>query len=215
MKVYTLCSKTHESLANHFLIPSATEAGFLVQVIPTEQICATGFYKEKGWMETMQAKIEMLIRISKEHHDELFIYSDCDVVFNPKNFNPKVATRDFEPSLFLACQNDVVQLCAGFMIMKGGEELEKLLGLVLENIEKYHEDQTALNAVIKIVRAPVRILPDFEYCCIRQLSGTLNNQNIWNETNFEIPQQWKIFHTNWTKGVPMKQKLLEYIYESI
>jgi hypothetical protein len=194
---------------------TSLKAVFKVHVAHTEQVSPSGFYLKEGWTETMRQKIEMLLEISQNNRGKIFIYSDCDIVFNPKNFNPEIALKDFGDTPFIATQDDVVQKCAGFMILKGSEDLEKVLQLVLDSIYFYKEDQAALNAVINEFSIPVTILPRNEYCCIRQLEGTLDENNLWNEKPVIFPENMKIFHGNWTTGIEMKTKILGQAYEYI
>ncbi len=215
MEVHTLSTPSHEEMLNDFLLPSATKAGFIVKVHRTKQHSPSGMYREEGWTETMRQKIEMLLEISKEKRGEIFIYSDCDILFDPKNINPEIATRDFGEENFAVFLDDVVQLCAGFMILRGGEMLERLFELVLSHIDEYEEDQTALNEVLKKFPVKAGILPRQEYFCIRQISGTLNALDVWNGEPFTIPENLKIFHANWTKGIKAKQDLLKFARSEI
>ncbi len=209
MNVFTVCTLSHKGLFEKYLEPSAKESGFCVVKKDVPQLCKDGSYYQPGWKETMQQKIEILLEISKTHRGEIYLYSDCDVLFNPDNFSPEIAKKDLGQN-FIALQNDVVQACCGFMIMRGSEELENLLSLTLKYMEHEPEDQAALNAVLRDFPIKVKILKRKKYACVRHFFNKISN-GVWNQKPFRLPRGMKIFHANWTKTVEDKNQLLRFV----
>lgn len=214
MRLYTFCSPSHRPMLERYLAPSADRAGFDLHALAIEQLCPSGSYYDSGWLETMRRKVEFLTGISESHRGECVVYCDSDVLLNARNFGPETARRDLGTH-YLALQDDVVQYCCGFMILRGCAELESLFAETLRALDGAGDDQTALNRVVAAGPYRVKRLPRKQYACVAQFRCTLGSDRLWNGTAFRVPRELKMFHANWTRGVEQKERLLACVERSL
>jgi len=162
---------------------------------------------ENGWQLTMKKKVEYVLEALNETKEgEWFVHSDCDVLFFEGWDNILQKQKD---SLDIILQNDAICLCAGLFFCKSNANTKALWNLVNENLEKFDNDQTALNYFLHHSKLKIGVLPNtyFTYGLI--------NKNRWTGEDFLFPDILKIktFHANWTTGIDNKIKLMNKCLE--
>ena len=208
MKVYTFFTDSHKNIFNIFekYFPYEDNIELNIKWFPQE--CLSGKYMGDGWNSTMKRKVEYVIQALEETKDgEWFVHSDCDILFF-KDWDKIL--KEKKDNFDIILQNDAVCLCAGFFFCKSNSNTKKLWNLIYSNLEKFDNDQTALNYFLRnLTDLKIAVLPDtyFTY-------GLLNAQP-WSGENFIIPniEKIKIFHANWTNGVDNKLLLLNKCLE--
>lgn len=161
----------------------------------------------------MRSKLDLLIQASKDNEGKVFVFADADVIL--LDFSPSIADNNIRPDQILVAQNDRGDLCAGMMIMRGGEKLttffkNALTTLIFKNKDDF-DDQDAINQTYRSkeeYRRAFGFLPEKLFGCI----GHFNGGRLWDGvTRPPISNICHTFHANWTEGVQNKINLLNLI----
>lgn len=204
MKVYTFFTDSHRELLDIFLaqFPYDADTEVVVKYLPQE--CKKGEFMSDGWISTMKRKVEYVLQaLNETPHGEWFVHADCDIVL----FDGwKDVWERNKNKVDMIVQNDHSMLCAGFFFCESNVQTKLLWGRVLRDLNKFDHDQTAMNFFIKQTEElKVGVLPDsfFTYGYFKK--------DKWTGQDFEIPdaKDLKMFHANWTEGVPNKVSLLK------
>jgi hypothetical protein len=145
MKLVTYYTDSHFDLYKNYFIPSIKD-NFEIFEKCGNQVCSEGSYFNPGFNETTKNKIEFLLE-SLEHlnEDEIVLFSDVDIVF----LSPVKEYLDQYIEYDMVFQEGFGGLNTGFFIMKNKKPVKDLLKLVIDNCHLYHDDQVALNFLIK------------------------------------------------------------------
>jgi hypothetical protein len=207
MKIYTFYTESHSELYEIFynqLRLASDSIELVTRKFPQE--CAEAAYLADGWQLTMHRKVEYILEALEETPEgEWFVHSDCDIAL----FDGWTDIHSkYEEVLDMMIQDDYSMLCAGFFFCKSNGRTKALWTNVLNNLHRFDHDQTAMNAFIKHdPTLKVGTLPPsyFTYGYF--------GQKVWNGEEFEIPEleNLKMFHANWTSGVPNKLKLMKKV----
>lgn len=206
MKVYTCYTESHIQL--HEMLKSSLEKTnpdleLVSDLLPQE--CVTGNFMESGWNLTMNKKMDQII--NSIDTGEIFIHSDADVYFfKPVKDKLLEELGDFD----IAFQDDSFSgLCCGFFIARPSHNLKNLWTDVKYNIDRYGNDQNALNMVIK--NHPIK------YKMLSRTFFTYGHvgRGIWNNDHFEVDPNIHVAHANWTVGVQNKINLINFMREKI
>lgn len=200
IKLYTFYTETHKSLYYNYFLDSYKKTNMNFELISDcfEQECDGNFMSD-GWNKTMYKKIYQILKACGDN--ELFIHSDCDVYFK-KNIKEPILQEldDFD----IAFQDDVLSgYCMGFFICKPSKEISILFRDVINNIDKYGNDQVALNKLINKYNIKHKKLSNRFFSYGQLKSG------LWNNNNFELPSNALMMHANYTIGIENKMKLLD------
>lgn len=212
MKIYTFYTESHKSLLENFFIPSLFkyESPSLV-VENLTQKCQTATYMKQGWLETMMDKVNLIIKAIKDNYGNVFIYSDCDIIFCNqfvKDCLDKLNNKD------IVFQTDnVSDACCGFMVISANKNSYNFFNLILQNIHKYKDDQAPINEYLKNQETPItyNLLDNLYYNLYFDLKGKALNWDPFKDQLPNIPSNIKIFHANWIIGIEKKYKTLELI----
>lgn len=216
MKLYTFYTPSHEELINKYFLPSLSnnkEFDIIIKQFP--QLCSDGEFMHNGWINTMMQKVEYHIQSCLENHNDIFVYSDCDVQFLNNEQVVETLLNELE-DYDIACQNDVhpyfdrTTYCAGFFICRGNNKTVNLFTSVLEEMKKRYpsmHDQEALNKNLNTVKH--KILSNQFYTHAQTLKKLWENEN----DTFSIPKNIMVHHANWTHGIKNKIKLLDIVKE--
>lgn len=152
---------------------------------------------QEDYLKSILYKVDTIIEAIRENHNDIFIFSDVDIIFFQK------VSKDL---IFLLGDNDIVFLsdnyrktivCTGFFICRGNLRTlnlwmkcrKRLEHAILEKIPMH--DQDFINKILhekpKIVK--FGYLPLDRYYCPRDF---LKLENI-----FPIPRNICIYHANW------------------
>lgn len=224
IRLYSICSSTHEILKNNYFLPSIKDR-FEIIITNFEQISPTGIFMEDRWRDTMLVKVDTIIKAINNNPNKVFIYSDVDIQF-------------FKPFAYLIKKligvNDIVfqrehdkVACAGFFIAKGNKRTLALW----KNVRKFMQkneltgDQRPLNYILfrndnnsnldnfvfedKVELSKLK----WDYLPDTFVGGaTIWKKNIWKpDKNFPIDKNIIMHHANCTIGVGNKIKQLEYV----
>lgn len=84
MKLYTFYTESHKELYEDWFLPSTDIDPDIDEVEVYsfyDQICKSGEYGSKNWPKAMACKTEMIIEAIKNNWNQVFIYSDVDIIF--------------------------------------------------------------------------------------------------------------------------------------
>lgn len=218
MKVYTHYSESHKDLYENYFKKSLrelyTKDELAIRSACHKQTTSSGAFMEAGWLESMQYKLEVILKAIEENRNEYFIFSDVDIVFYDKFIDDLLASVD---GYDIACQEDCGSLCAGFFIAKGNEKNFNLFTKIYKTFRQLVNDQVALNHYKDDVN--YKLLDKNKYYTIGNFYNNPDGTHVWdNSTNIIPPDSMKIHHANYVVGVEGKTKLINLIktnYESL
>ena len=200
MKIYSAYSKSHEIFLPWFETIKVVEPDIEIEYTKIEQKCSTGSFKDEGWDEATQQKIEVLLSIiDTDDGSDFFIFSDVDIQFFKPVYNlGKIALKNHD----IVFQNDYGGgPCTGFFYCKRNIKTRKLF----EEASKFKiDDQNATQYAL-------RLLPEVQYALLPKEYFTYGMfYRHWDgDQNFNIPSNIVMHHANWVKGIDKKLELLE------
>ena len=204
MKLYTCYTESHKSLLEEAFLPSLIEGEYELIVEKFDQNCPSGEYDSAGWDLTMKKKAELIHQAIKDNWGEVFLYVDCDVQF----FKPtKEYILESIEGFDIACQDDVLSYCAGFLACRANERSLKLFEQVIEQTPKYGDDQRALNGILDEQNPDIKITKFDKRIFTIAMLGT----RVWRGKRLNGPDNLLAHHANWTIGIRNKFKLMEMV----
>ncbi|MBK22378.1 MAG: hypothetical protein CME70_00110 [Halobacteriovorax sp.] len=206
MKAYTFFTDSHEDILKKHFIPSFPFSdGIELNIKHFPQECPSGEFQKDGWEETMRRKVEYVIQSIDENieRNDLFIHTDCDIIF----LQPIQESMIKELGSFdVACLSDGAMLCAGFFIARATAQIRSLFLNILNQLKDGGpNDQILMN----------RLLPSSGVKA-KSLSHEYHNvyhsiRKEWNGEDFSLPQNIRVHHANFTRGVSAKMELLKLV----
>ncbi len=215
IKLYSLCTPSHEVLRDNYFLPSITNHDdYEVVIESAEQTCASASYFHAGWNKTMLAKVDVIIKAIQENWGKLFIFSDLDIQY----FAPTEALL-----VKLMHGKDIIiqrggpegSFCAGFFACLGNKKTlnlwQEIKRQMLANPKL--DDQTPLNNLL-IRTNPYKI--SWSLLPVRFYNGGIFTGKNWNPgTPLQIPKNIVLHHACWTIGIPNKVAQLDYIRDVV
>lgn len=203
MKLLTCYTPSHKIFLPQFF-DTLDQSGLDIIIREHPQECPTGEFASEGWNLTTKRKLEFILEyMEKMEQGEHFIFSDIDVQFfdKPQNYDAK-ALHEKD----IVFQNDYYgHACTGFFYAKNNDNVVQLLGHAVSNIEKYRDDQEAVNHYLKECQTNYGLLPP-------QFFTFGMFYNHWHgEKEFPLPDKIIMHHANWVKGVDNKIELLQTV----
>lgn len=204
-----------ETLYQDYFLPSLKDDFEIVLKKPPQE-CPTGWFRSTGWENTMLRKLELLQEAIKENWNQIFFYSDIDIIF----LKPIL-----EESLICLGSHDFVvqqgwprkKLCAGFFVMKGNE---KTLNLIMKayhllKTKKCVDDQVAIQDALDTSEKgflswaflPSEKFPNGN----RVLKKSKEHYSVNSE--IEIDDSILLFHANCCIGLENKYHFLTRVQE--
>lgn len=207
MKVYTFFTNTHKEFVKIFTESFPFEDGFDLEIKYFPQECKTGSFMDDGWSDTMKRKIEyILYSLEKTKNGEIFIHSDIDIVFYGNIKDDILRLINGYDILFQRdSKNENESLCMGFFACVKNEKTVNFFNNISKNLNKYHNDQVAVNMLIKKSGLKYGNLPDTYY--------TVGVENgLWHGSeDIKIPNNILVHHANFAIGVDNKIKLINLV----
>lgn len=214
-KMYCMYTPDFKDLFNEFFLPSIKD-DFEIVAAEFPQDCPSGNFRFEGWNKTMLNKLKLLQKAILENWDQIFFYSDIDIIF----LKPIL-----DKSLELLGNNDFVvqqgwpknKLCAGFFVMKGNE---KNLGLITKAFKLLNEkvcvdDQEALQTVLNNLNndeiawelLPPKLYPNGRFV-LKQSKELYSKHSL-----IELNQSMILFHANCCIGLENKYHFLKQVQQ--
>lgn len=212
VKIYAFYTPSHRILVDDWFLPSIRTVDFDPILECHDQECETAKYMQKGWMDTMYHKVDVIIRGIEENLGSFFIHSDVDVQFFDLKKNDLIEyMKNYD--LVIQRNDPKGEGCAGFFVMRANERTLRLWQEAKKYMRKTGQhDQNALNHLLKENKLGIswRLLPD-EYFG----GGTLTGRN-WNPgRELKVPKNIKLHHANWTMGIENKIAQLIYVRKQV
>lgn len=212
MKVYTFYTESHKQILEKFFLPSLLKHENPSLVIEKfSQKCKNANYMNFGWLETMVDKIKMIIRAIRDNYGEVFIYSDCDIIFcNSFLIDCLLKIEDKDILFQKDAQSDA---CCGFMVIKANNNTYNFFSLILKNIFNYKDDQAPINKYLKDQSIPIKynLLDKSYYNLYFDLGSKALSWDPFKDKIPILPDGIKLFHANWIIGIEKKNKTLELV----
>lgn len=210
MKLYTFYTDSHKELYEDYFKKTWDENkldksfDLVVDYFPQE---SGGNFMDEGWNLTMKKKVKYILKSIEDTWGESFIHADCDIQFFgdfKKDIKDKLEKND------LVAQRDESLLCAGFFACKSNEKTKELWEKVYNNIDKFGNDQLALNSLKGDVKTDFLDEKYFNISFVYNGVWTVESKV---DANL-IPKDIYIHHANWTVGVNNKIKMMNYVREN-
>ncbi len=216
IKLYTICTKSHEPLLKNWFLPSIKDDFDII--IDYEKQDGSGIYAAEGWNRTMIKKVDLFLRGIRENKGGWFIFSDVDIQF----FRPvqSILSGFIEQHYDLIIQQEIGNdACTGFFACRGSKEMQnvwtEIRALLVGCSDKHcpHE-QILLNRILNNKNCSIKwcFLPKefFGGGFIRQKEG------LWNPgDDLNIPANPAMHHANFTLGIDNKIKMLAFVKEKV
>ncbi len=149
MKLYVFYTPSHEIFFREWFLPSLKEDYELI-VKRHSQASPSAHYMEQGWIETMRAKVNLIIEGIQSNMGEVIVHSDVDVQF----LKPmKTILQELIKGRDLIIQRDSPEgiVCAGFFACKANVKMLRLWMDIKENLGKNNRnDQDLLNDYLEV-----------------------------------------------------------------
>ena len=216
IKLYALCTPSHEILKDQFFLPSIQD-DFDIVIDFCEQTCPTAGFMNEGWTETTARKVDLIIRAIEENWGKIFIFSDVDIqFFAPIQDVILMLMRDKD--IIMQRNNPEGVLCTGFFACRGNEKTLQLWTDVKETMKKKksNSDQNSFNQCIKRRSKKNPYTVAWEYLPNSFFGGGTLTGSLWTPgKSLSIPHNIMIHHANWTKGISNKIAQLIYVQDEV
>ena len=197
-------------ITEKFVIPNCTGLP-IVDVIKInfpkqdkEVIFKTPDFNRLSGLQTKQVADQM----RKMHTDDIFMYIEQDCLLlepDMEYWRKTLGSKDI-----ICAWDNMSGPCQGFFIAKVSDRLIKAFDNVVSLVDDEHNNQEVFaegcapfNIDIGVYGREV-----FNY-------GWVNGGALWTGHEFELPENLKVFHANFTVGLENKKRLLEYVLTKI
>jgi len=206
MNIYTIYSKSHEELFETFQTKLG-ELGLYTKFHRAPQLCS-GDYGSEGSTDFWKLNIEYFLDICDREKNP-FLYVDCDVMFikDPtKDLEKRIKGRDLVAQLDKRiCGYPMI--CTGIMCIRPSDKTKRMFEWMLKHIERFGNDQKAINHYLLYGRIKWTTLPKTYYSINYD-----NGNKVWDGGELTIKKRdYMAFHLNWTIGIKNKLYLLNQI----
>jgi len=214
VKIYTHYSDSHKLLYEDFFKQSLrslySKEEVTIKVLYHKQTTQDGMFMTRGWLESMDFKLNVILTAIEETFNDWFIFADCDVQFLNKFVDDlKEQLTDVD----LICQEDCGSLCAGFFACKSNLKTKQLFQTIKNTFYSLVNDQVALNEHKNLVK--YKLLDNKKYFTIGNFFNNKDGTHNWdNTTNITPSKEILVHHANYVKGVNNKIKLLKMIKQN-
>ena len=207
LSLYTCYSESHKRLyADYFMktLPAAGNVSLAARVIP--QVCPSGEFRQEGWNRMGLEKVKIMLKACQSN--DVFVFSDCDVVF----FKPLDSLLEQLGDFDFVGQDDSKGICSGFFVCRRNERtlamFERMVALLSSAKEVRMADQYALNACLRTVhhrKIPLALVSSVRFF---RGSAVTNKRAISEITVADLPPTMLAFHANWCCSLELKSLLL-------
>ena len=208
--IYTHFTDSHKPMYDRFFLPSLrklySKDEVRLRVLQTPQLSKTGSFMSPGFVETVDVKVDHILRALDEQ--ESFIFADVDICFY-KPFVEDVMNK--LNGYDIVCQEDRESLCSGFFACKSNSSTKGLFKEIKNHLRSHNvNDQVSLNHLKDIVK--YGLLDKRAYYTIGNFYTNENGTYIWNnKVHINPPSDMVLHHANYVVGVENKIRLLEMI----
>lgn len=214
IKLLTFFSESHKDMYNDYFLKSFNDhlsESFNLLPNTIEQYTKDGDYYNKGFNRAMKEKIKIIINNIDIGDETPMVFADADIQFFG-DFSNEIKNIIGDNDILF--QDDILMVCAGFMVFKQTEKVREFFVNVYNITHKFEHDQVAINHLINTNQHNLKVKK-----LDRELFftiGSATNAKQWNgETNLTIPKNILVHHANWTVGNDNKIKLLNYIKDEV
>ena len=204
MNIYTIYSESHVKLFEKFR-DSLLGLGLPVFSRDAPQLCS-GDYGSEGSTDFWKLNIEYFLDICILEKNP-FLYVDCDVMFikDPtKDLEKRIKGRDLVAQLDKRiCGYPMI--CTGIMCIRPSDKTKRMFEWMLKHIERFGNDQKAINHYLLYGRIKWATLPKTYYSINYD-----NGNKVWDGRDLKFGvRDYYAFHLNWTIGTENKIRLWE------
>jgi hypothetical protein len=220
LKVYAVYSESHQNLFDNYFFPSLKNTDLELHVSKFHQKGSWEFLQE-DYLKGILYKVDVIIRAIQENYNDIFVFSDVDIIFFHKVSRDLISLLGDKDIVFLSDNYRKSIACTGFFICRGNiktlnlwKECKKRLEYAIAQNIKMH-DQDFINKILheKPKTIKFKYLPLDRYYCPR---GFLRLEKI-----SPIPHNIYIYHANWivktqnVSWVRHKELLLDTVQEAL
>lgn len=214
-RLYCYYTPKFKYLYENYFLPSIKD-DFEVKAFTYPEECLSGNFMEDGWDRVMLQKLAMLEVAIQENWQQVFIYSDIDIIF-------------FKPILDIALKhlgsNDLAaqkgwpknKICAGFLIMRGNERTLNLVKEAYRLLEQnaFCDDQAAIRALLESNELaiswtflPIDQFPNGRYLLLDEEGYYSTGRKVY------LTKEIALIHANCCIGLENKYHFMNQIIES-
>lgn len=172
---------------DNYFMPSLVKGEYEVVAIEVPQECSGAFRKD-DWIKVAYRKVELFLKIAEENKGDIVLFSDVDVQFFGRTKEILIEELgDYD----IKMQDDGFNtVCSGFFIFRANDSVINMFKSMVDNLDKYKEDQTALNMNRKMVKWG--FLSNKFFTVFHTLG------RMWNtKRDITVPEDILVHHANW------------------
>jgi hypothetical protein len=213
MPLYAIYTPSHEILLKNFFLPSIQD-DFDLHIKNIEQECSSAIFMSQDWTKTTRKKVAYIIQAIEENMGDIYIFSDVDIQF----FEPiedDIRSLMQEKDFLIQKDHPSGIMCSGFFVCRANEKTKNMWQDALHIMETDHKvsDQNALNRCLSPKNGKKNSYDIvWEYLPEQYFGGGTFTGRYWElGKRIPVPNDAKMHHANWTKGIDNKIKQLKYV----
>jgi MoaA/NifB/PqqE/SkfB family radical SAM enzyme len=208
VKLVAVFTPSHERLKDEWFLRTLQD-DYELRLHPCD-IRGPGTYMHEDWTRAVLFKSERIIEAIEENWDDVFVYSDVDVMFF-RSTKAEILTALTDRDIVCQIDDPAGNLCTGFFGARANDATLRLWRDVRRSVGREGRDQLAFNRLLRQqpgLRAGA--LPRSFFG-----AGTFAGRRMDGRQRFHIPPNAVMFHANWTLGVENKLALLARAHEVV
>ncbi len=218
--LYTYFTPSHQSLFTRWFKPSLKD-DFNLIVNQYQQKASSGVFEEKGWMNTMRDKNDLLLQAVEDNFGGYFVFADVDIQFFGRIRSQLVKELGNLDMVFQRDANDEFGTdfkgvaCSGFFFCRANERVRKFfldVRNIIESDLSIKGDQVVFNKVLGMSHYLKWAYLSDRFYSPGPGNAKLGTQWVWDPlVELDIPEGILMHHANWTVGVKNKILQLEHV----
>ncbi len=213
IKMYSLCTPSHEILRDKYFLPSIKD-DYDIIIKQTSQACKSASYLKPGWNKTMLDKVNVIIDAIKDNWGKIFIFSDLDIQYF-QSTEPIIVNLMKNKDMIIQRNGPEGSFCAGFFVCYGNKKTLNLWEAIKQRmlVNRKLDDQTALNDLL-LYSNPFKIA--WSLLPVEFYNGGIFTGKVWRPgTKLKISKDIILHHACYTVGIPNKIAQLDYVKSKV
>tara|TARA_Y100000592_G_C5461818_1_gene314430 strand:+ start:1262 stop:2026 length:765 start_codon:yes stop_codon:yes gene_type:complete len=213
VKVYSVCTESHEKLRDEYFLPSLPKNLEPMVYNVDSQGSGGGKWKTPSFKHAIKNKLSMTLDAVNENMGDIFIISDLDLYY----------FREFDPYEFIEDYDIVGQraytgkkgedyICGGFYICRASELTKKWIETCIEDSPKSNGglEQATLHKWRSKLGLKSNLLDD-RFLSPRQAVSKGHLEDWLSKDNGKLSKELFLFHANFISGLSAKRKLIDKV----
>lgn len=205
---------SHKEMAEKYVISRAELAGFQRENVfwwQATQRCKTAKYGESGFVDSM---LDKLVALQEIPVGEKWLYVDADVILC-RGLHDAVDEMELQRDQ-ICCQWDDGQLCLGVVLFQQTaftRDWWRFLRYYASMMDMI--DQSAMHRLLLDAKRVMVKFGALPFPAFGNWSHIRTDKKLWDGQDFDLPDDIKLWHANFTLGLSNKYKMLSMVERKI